>query len=167
MNTPSPIANAAMKENRSARIARRAIDLVMLVLLIAGFSKALDIVAFAEDLRTWQLLPQSAPPFIALAIPAIEIAVGLAWFLGLWRQAAVAAAALLLIAFTGFYAAHLVAGEPPDCGCLGKLALFEDSIGQSQFVLVRNGALIGFLAVGWWASMRKRLPTRGPVAATI
>jgi hypothetical protein len=139
-----------MAASRTHFIARRMIDVVMAVLLVAGCLKAVDITVFAESLRTWRLLPHWAPLFIAPFIPAVEIGVGLAWFLGLRRRTAAWTAAAMLAGFTGLYGLHLLIGEPPDCGCLGLIQNFQSSIHESILVVSRNSVLLGLLAVAGW-----------------
>ena len=53
-----------------------------------------------------------------------------------------------LAAFTGFYALHLVAYEPPDCECFLKLEAFAQWRGAVTGVIPRNLVLLAIWAVG-------------------
>lgn len=136
---------------RSARVqwfARRAINLVMLVLLIAGLLKAYDVAEFASALRTWTLFPKWLPLFLAPVVPALEIAVALGWFLRVRPRLAIASAAALLALFTGVYVLHLSMGEAPKCGCLGLIKAFQDSKHEATALITRNGVLLAILIIG-------------------
>jgi uncharacterized membrane protein YphA (DoxX/SURF4 family) len=137
-----------MRSRRRVWVARRSIDVVMLVLLIAGVMKALDVAAFASDMRTWTLLPRWAPFLAAPFVPALEIGMALCWFLGIGRRVAAIGAGATLLLFTSIYAVHLLAGEEPRCGCLGLIEAFRNSTIQAVMVLSRNGILLALLAWG-------------------
>ena len=137
-----------MRSDQRACIARRSTDLVMLVLLVAGFMKAIDISAFALAMRSWTLFPQWLPLLLAPVVPAVEIALAAAWFLNLWRPHVVAGTIVMLLSFTGVYALHLALGEAPNCGCLGLLEAFRDATHEATVVLTRNGVLLALLFTG-------------------
>ncbi len=118
------------------------------MLLLASLAKLLDISAFAVELRTWSLIPGFLHAPLSLAVPVLEGAAALAWFLGLWRAAALGAATLLVAAFTAMYAAQAVVVGPPSCACFGALVRYEESIESAWLLIGRNvlmlAALIGF-----------------------
>lgn len=137
-----------MSSPRRLWLARRAIDLVMLVLLVAGVSKALDITTFAEALRTWSLFPKWTPLLLAPIVPALEIGTALAWLLGLWRRPSLVLAICTLSVFTLVYAVHLALGEAPNCGCLGLIEAFKRFENEAAFILTRNVVLLALLIWG-------------------
>ena len=55
---------------------------------------------------------------------------------------------VLLLLFTGTFAAHLVFSAPPDCGCLGELRLFEKQKSEAYFLFGRNALLAAMLIPG-------------------
>ncbi|MBS2022080.1 MAG: hypothetical protein JST92_06690, partial [Deltaproteobacteria bacterium] len=70
------------------------------------------------------MLPQVAPamaPAMAIALPWVEIVLGLAVAIGplVWRRAAALALSGLLVAFTIAVAQAVVRGINIDCGCFG------------------------------------------------
>ena len=113
---------------RSVAIASTAT--AMAVLLSAGLLKGADVASFIKSLTTWRLLPNHIVPFIAMALPAIEIAIGLAWFLNLRRRLMALCALGLVLGFTMLYVVHVVLVGAPDCGCLGLLRVHRESTAQ-------------------------------------
>ncbi len=136
-----------MNAQPRAVIGARLADGVMVVMLLAGILKAFDVTVFAQSLATWGLLPNATRPVLAVGIPALEISVSLAWFMGVWRRLALSFAVLLLSAFTLLYVMHLVFAEAPECACFGLLNLMSESIVESRVLIVRNVVLISVLAV--------------------
>lgn len=120
----------------------------MAVLLAAGALKGLDAPSFLESIRTWQLIPAAAAPYLAIVLPAVELAIGLSWFLSIQRRLAAIAALTLLSAFTCAYLGHVVFATAPDCGCLGLLKLHHESRSQILLLTLRNSILIAALIIG-------------------
>ncbi len=90
------------------------------VTLGAGVGKALDLAGFAAVLDTYRVLPPAAQLPLAVAVAAVEIALGL-WTLAGFR---LREAALLLVASNAGYGAWLSIAlarglEIPNCGCFG------------------------------------------------
>lgn len=134
-----------MNARSRAVIGARLVDGVMVVMVVAGILKAFDITVFAESLATWSLLPNASRPVLAVGIPALEIGLSLAWFMGVWRRLALSFTILLLSAFTLAYITHLVLAEAPECACFGLLNLMSKSIEESRMLIVRNVVLISLL----------------------
>ena len=95
--------------------------LLAYVFLAAGIPKFLDPTTFVESTANYDLLASFAP-IIAVALPPIEIAAGVALLLGprSWRQAATLIAFGLMCVFT--YAVYQAwrRGIDVECGCFGK-----------------------------------------------
>ncbi|GAB4387181.1 MAG: hypothetical protein Kow0022_18570 [Phycisphaerales bacterium] len=108
----------------------------------------LDVHDFAVSLASWSLVPPSWIPLLSLAIPAVELAIGVAWFLGFRRRQAAAACMILLTIFTTLYVAQLVVGETPECACFGAIMRLEAIRHESTIVIARNALLLAMLVVG-------------------
>ncbi|MCC6661559.1 MAG: prepilin-type N-terminal cleavage/methylation domain-containing protein [Phycisphaerales bacterium] len=132
------------------------------VVLAAGLLKAADLAQFADDVRTWELVPRAAVGPLAVGVPLLEIGLGAAWFLGLARRAALGATLAMLVLFTLTFGVHLAFASPPNCGCLGILRQFADHRQAAWMVIARNSLLIG---AGWIGlrSVRIRGTARPPV----
>lgn len=124
------------------------IALVMATLAVAGVLKLLDAAAFRDSLRSWDLIPIGLRTPAAVAIPALELAIGAAWLAG-WRSRRLAVAALVLLAaFTAAYLVHWAALKAPSCDCFGQWFAFENDRRGSMMVVGRNGVLMTMLAAG-------------------
>lgn len=133
---------------------RRLIDVVMLVLLLAGLAKLSDLTAFAGAMQTWEFIPPNIRMPIVITLPATELAIALAWFLRIWPSTAVAAGAAILMVFTAVYGVHLQSGRAPDCGCFGRYAVWQTGMQEARWVVGRNFLLLGLLGAGTWFGRR-------------
>ncbi len=129
-------------------IGSRIVDVVALVLLVAGVSKLLDVPAFEDALKTWQFVPSAFARPAALIVPLVEVLSAGAWLLRLWPLPGIIATGGLLVVFSSFRGVHLVFAEPPKCGCFGPIQQFYAGLGEAEVVLVRNGVLTGLLILG-------------------
>ncbi len=136
-----------MASRKRQFVANRFVDGVMVVILVAGVLKAADVTVFAQALATWEMLPPLSRPVLAIGIPALEIGVSLAWLLGVWRTASLISAVLIITVFTVAYGLHLALAEPPECGCLGFLNLFQEQFMEDRALIVRNSILVTVLVV--------------------
>jgi uncharacterized membrane protein YphA (DoxX/SURF4 family) len=111
--------------------------------IAAGVGKLADPGSLAQEIANYQLLAAAAP-YLAIALPAMEVVAGLALLLGPrpWRAAGAAAIALLLVMFTGAVVFALVRGLDIDCACFGK-----GSGRVTWLTFGRNLVLLGAAAV--------------------
>jgi putative oxidoreductase len=115
-----------MNESPSPALNRSRLLLLILRLglgalfVVAGGLKLRDPAAFAQEIANYQLLPALAP-YLALALPTIEIVAGVALLLlpAPWQRAAALALAGLLAMFTVATLAVVVRGVNIECGCFG------------------------------------------------
>ena len=114
----------------------------------AAVGKFLDVAEFHRGLDGWDLLPEDARPFLAVAVPSAELLVSGLWLLGLSRRVSPLVMLGLLFFMTGVYLAHVVFAEPPRCNCLGELAAFRLGMDSARGVVVRNAVLMALLGVG-------------------
>lgn len=125
---------------------------VMCVLVSAALLKAADISEFRDALANGWNVPTGWSDVLAVAVPALEMSLAVAWFLGLARGAVIVGAAAFLIAVTGAFIWQWILRAPPDCMCFGKIKMFEDAQHAAMWVVVRNAGLLCLLLMGAWLS---------------
>lgn len=94
-----------------------------ILFLISGGEKLLSPVQnFVYVIQSYELIPTQFEIFIAYAIPAMEIIVGIFLLLGLWIRFSLYGAQILFLTFIGVVAQALIRHLPVDeCGCFGEL----------------------------------------------
>ena len=131
---------------------------VAAVLLSAALLKAADISEFRNALANGWDVPGARSDVLAITVPAIEMSLAGAWFLGLARRAAIVGAAVFLIAVTGAFVWQWIIRAPPDCMCFGKIKMFEDAQHAAMWVVIRNTGLLCLLLTGAWLSRARPTP---------
>lgn len=111
--------------------------------VIAGVLKLKDPQAFAVEIANYHLLPELAP-YMAVGLPPVEVALGVAMVLpwDAWRRAAAATAMGLLAVFTVAVVSAVARGMDVSCGCFGASS---DKV--SYVTIVRDLALVAVAAV--------------------
>jgi uncharacterized membrane protein YphA (DoxX/SURF4 family) len=172
----SPQADAAGSAPGAGRWVGRLGALVLgLVLLVAAAAKALDPLAFAQQIHAQGLdVVLSAPTLAVLAI-ALEVALGLLLVLGVRRLWVLAPAALLVAFFvflTGrdaWRAAHGTLPADAACGCFGNLVERTPMQALWQDVLLLVPALAAAFVArdrgGRFPAARTALAAAGTVGA--
>jgi uncharacterized membrane protein YphA (DoxX/SURF4 family) len=115
------------------------------VFVAAAIPKILDPPAFAHMIYNYRLLPGGLINGLALVMPWIELSVGLALVLGVWKREAALVAGALLVVFLVAIGWNLVRGHAIDCGCFdvrsaGKSR--EELLTDMRWVLLRDGGLL-------------------------
>ncbi len=122
-----------------------------------GALKLVDQAAFAQDIANYQLFPALAP-WLAAALPGMEIVVGLTLALAplrsAWLRPAALAFTFIMFAFTMAVAQTVARGIDVSCGCFGK----STDAQVSGLTIVRNLALLtlGAVATAWLRPSRER-----------
>jgi putative oxidoreductase len=90
------------------------------LLVVAGLLKLKAPGAFATEIANYQLTPALAP-YLAVALPVVEVVTGVALAVGprAWRRAAALVALVLFGMFELAVAAAYLRGINIDCGCFG------------------------------------------------
>lgn len=127
-------------------------------LCLVAVSKLADLAPFQASLATWRVIPEWSHTIISMAVPLVELACGLAWFLGLARGRVVWMSVIGLGVVTMAYAAQVWFAEPPKCDCLGILLRFERWEQGAWAVVERNVALL--IVAGEAAAAWTRVTTR-------
>lgn len=89
------------------------------VWIAAGALKITEPDASIAAVRAYQLLPSSVAEIVGLALPAVELVVGLALVLGVLTRGAGMVSALLFAVFVVGIASVWARGIEIDCGCFG------------------------------------------------
>jgi uncharacterized membrane protein YphA (DoxX/SURF4 family) len=113
------------------------------VWIAAGGLKITEPEASIAAVRAYQLLPSSAAEVVGLALPAIEVVVGLALVLGLFARGAALVSALLFLAFIIGIASVWARGIEIDCGCFGGGGARAGASSDYPWEIARDVALLG------------------------
>jgi putative oxidoreductase len=116
-----------------------------IVFVIAAIPKIADPPAFAHMIYNYRLLPGPAINALALVMPWIEMLVGVALILGVWKREAAIVAGILLLVFLVAIGVNLARGHAVDCGCFdvrsaGKTR--EELLAEMRWVLIRDVGLL-------------------------
>lgn len=112
------------------------------VWLVAGGLKVAQPDASVTAVRAYQLLPSSLAEVLGLALPAIEVVVGLALVLGVLARGAALVSALLLLAFIVGIASVWARGIEIDCGCFGGGGAKAGATSDYPWDIARDAALL-------------------------
>jgi cation diffusion facilitator family transporter len=111
------------------------------VFLYASYDKILNPQAFAQAVYNYQILPEAAVNLTALALPWLELLLGLCLVFAFWLPGATAASTALLSIFIGAMVFNQVRGLDIHCGCFST----DTTTGPiDMWTVLRD---IGFLAV--------------------
>lgn len=119
--------------------------LLALLLLGASLHKFSDRNQFSGILAAYQLVPAALLPLLVIAVPLLELTLGLAWLTGIQLGSAAIATTLLLSTYTLAIAINLLRGNVDiDCGC-GFGSSSQAATGYQRLsagLLLRNSLLI-------------------------
>lgn len=134
--------------DRLTVIARRAWVVSGVAMVAAGLLKLADLEAFVSTLSGWRVLPPTTHLPLAVSVPVLELGLGLAALVGLWRTRALLALTCLLTLLTSVFVVESIVSSPPDCGCFGLISKWHDAHPSVWWVLARNVLLIVMLVPG-------------------
>jgi len=123
------------------------------VWIVAGGLKITQPDASINAVRAYQLLPSSLAEAVGIALPAVELAVGLALVLGVFTRAAAVVSALLFAAFIVGISSVWARGIEIDCGCFGGGGTKAGAASAYPWEIARDAALL--LASLLVASLRR------------
>jgi putative oxidoreductase len=120
-----------------------------IVFVVAAIPKIADPPAFAHMIYNYRLLPGGAINALALVMPWVELFVGVALILGVWKREAAVVAGILLLVFLVAIGVNLARGHAVDCGCFdvrsaGKSR--EQLLAEMRWVLIRDVGLLLLVA---------------------
>lgn len=116
------------------------------VFLLSGAVKLIDLEHFEMSLESWDIIPSPLITLLVVVIPAVELALGVAYFVLRRGRAVVVWMWIVLFLFTIGFVAQIVFYKAPSCGCLGKIQIFESRRIESIFAIARNILLMIFLS---------------------
>jgi putative oxidoreductase len=127
----------------------RAQFLLAAFFVVAAVAKIADPPGFAHEIHNYKLLPAAAVNAFALVLPWLELLMGAALFLGLWRREAAGLLAVLLVVFIGALGINLARQHPVDCGCFGtsKVERTEaERLSDMKLAILRDVGLLALAA---------------------
>ena len=116
--------------------------------LIAGFGKVLEPGQFAEGIRAYEILPESAVIISAYVLQWLELVAGLLLAMGIWRREARLLIAVMLVVFTIVKCYALARGLEIDCGCGGDFVFLRYIYNNPQGIFT-NTVLLALLGADW------------------
>jgi uncharacterized membrane protein len=116
--------------------------LVAALWIVAAFLKLADPAAFARDIENYRIVPSFAAAAVAVYLPWLEIALGLALWIPRFREEARVLSLVLLVGFCGALTSALARGLDIECGCFGG----GGPDASASWALARNLVLIALLA---------------------
>jgi len=129
-----------------------------LVFLAAALPKIGDPPGFAKATWAYQLIPAAALNPMALALPWLELACGLALVLGVWIRAAAAWVTMLLVIFLLALSINLARRHPIDCGCFGGAIHRTEAerLADMRGSMIRDVGLLLLAVQVLWATGKRR-----------
>lgn len=125
------------------------------VWLYAAIAKLPDPAGSVRSVRAYELLPESLVPLVGHALPALELALGIALVVGALTRWSGLLSALLLVAFIIGISAAWYRGLQIDCGCFGDGGLNTNAAEEYPWEIARDVGLLllsGWLV--WWPRTR-------------
>jgi uncharacterized membrane protein YphA (DoxX/SURF4 family) len=113
--------------------------------LVAGASKVTDLAASVRAVAAYDLMPYSVSTVVGVALPFVEMALGLLLLAGFATRLAATVSAVVLAAFIGGISAAWARGLRIDCGCFGGGG--ELAAGRSSTYFWEIARDVGLLAV--------------------
>jgi len=111
------------------------------IFIYASMDKIAHPAAFAKDIYNYQILPEILINLTALALPWLELILGIFLLVGLFREGSAWIATLLLVAFFGAMVFNLARGLDIHCGCFHTSAQGTDSAPMAWYVF-RDGLFL-------------------------
>jgi uncharacterized membrane protein YphA (DoxX/SURF4 family) len=107
------------------------------IFIWAAVSKISDPRSFGEDIANYQMLPPALVPWLAAAVPGIELVAGGLLVLGVWSRAAATVITGLLLVFIAALSQALLRGINLKCGCFGGADLATwGTVGRDLVILL-------------------------------
>ncbi len=111
------------------------------IFIYASLDKIAHPAPFAEAVYNYQILPDGLINITAIALPWLELFLGLCLFFGIWVPGAVLTANLLLLVFFAALAFNAYRGLNIHCGCFSTSAVGAETASMTQ-TLIRDGSFL-------------------------
>lgn len=125
------------------------------VLVVAGWLKVVDITGSVQSVLAYELFSYEVARIVGIALPVVEIAVGLLLVAGLLTRASAAAGGLLMVVFIAGVASAWARGLTIDCGCFGTGGPVDPEDTRYLTEILRD---VGLLVLAVWLVLRPRTP---------
>lgn len=126
---------------------------IALIFIYAGAVKLIDPKAFARTISSYDLLPGSFLPFVAIGLPILELLAGIGLFLDLRGSLTVITGLLLMFFFVLGYG--IANNLEIDCGCFGAAEIAAKDGLRTAFIRdLFFIPTVGFLYVSRWLQTR-------------
>lgn len=125
------------------------------VLVVAGWVKVVDITGSVQSVLAYEIFSYEVARIVGIALPVVEIAVGLLLVAGLLTRASAAVGGLLMVAFITGVASAWARGLAIDCGCFGTGGPVDPEDTRYLTEILRD---VGLLALAVWLVLRPRTP---------
>jgi len=133
---------------------KRTVADVLLRLVLAGIflaasaDKILHPQSFAAVVRDYQILPPALVNLTAIALPWLELALGILLLAGRLRQGTLLLVNALLLTFLGALIANYFRGIDVACGCFSTT---REASSPMLWYIVRDGAFVALALGAAWA----------------
>ena len=139
--------------------------LLGLFFIIAALPKIVDPPSFAQMIYNYKLVASefagvNVLNLMALALPWLELMVGLALVLGIWRRTAVLLTGAMLVVFIVAISINLARGNAIDCGCFdpaGSNKTVEQKFLDMGWTIVRDVGMLAMVVQIWFGMLRERV----------
>lgn len=112
------------------------------VWIVAGALKITQPDASIAAVRAYQLLPSSLAETVGVALPGLELVIGLALVVGVFTRGAAVLSSLLFVAFIVGIASVWARGIEIDCGCFGGGGSDPGAASSYPWEIARDAALL-------------------------
>lgn len=129
--------------------------LLAAVFIMAALPKLQDPVAFAVSIEGYRVIHGEAAMWTAIALPWLELVVGLGLLVPWLQRASALSLAALLLLFIGLHASAWARGLDIECGCFGESA----NALAYHWLILRNLALLLISVFILFKANRNKLPT--------
>ncbi|MBW3565231.1 MAG: DoxX family protein [Acidobacteria bacterium] len=136
------------------------------VFVMAALPKIIDPPTFAHMIYNYKILPLGLVNIAALVLPWVELIIGIALILGMWRGTAITFVIGLLVIFILAIGYNLLIGNAIDCGCFDPAASGlsdEEKLSDMVWTIIRDLFLLAMavqVLIGWLRE--RRLLNGGP-----
>lgn len=139
--------------------------LLGLFFIMAALPKIADPPSFAQTIYNYRLLASDFAGIhvlnlLALSLPWLELLLGLALVLGIWRRTAVIFVGALLVTFIVAISINLARGNAIDCGCfdpIGANKTAEQRFLDMGWTIVRDIAMLAMVIQILFGMVRERV----------
>ncbi len=140
------------------------------IFVVAALPKIADPPSFAHMIYNYRLLPAGLINISALTMPWVELLIGLALIVGVWKRPARWIITAMLVVFIVAIAVNLARNNAIDCGCFDVSAAgktHEERIKDMWLVILRDLGMLLMCAQLWWAERAEAQRLRGAEAQSL